>query len=151
MSFWVKLAIIVGIVVAVFSWHSYDKHVAVQAGKNQVRLEYSLKLETARHEKDALEASLRDKQKKALEEKNEKIKDISRRLDSVLSSLQHYKSCSELTGQSASITAPCRSRELSREDGEFLAREAAKAQSVVEERDYYYGRYEDARKSLEPR
>lgn len=38
--------------------------------------------------------------------------------------------------------------ELSREDGEFLAWEAARAERIMKERDDYYNKYESARKRL---
>ena len=36
-----------------------------------------------------------------------------------------------------------------KEDAEFLTREAARADRVTEERNYYYDRYEDARRLLQ--
>ena len=151
MSFWAKLLIIVGVFSAFFVWHLVDKTEAVKAAKNEVVIEYTQKENEARVAKERDEKALRAAQAQALKDKDEKIKAISSQLDSTLSSLQHYKACSELVAKPASIGTPCPSRELSREDGQFLAREAAKADSVVVERDYYYGRYEDARKRLEAR
>jgi len=43
----------------------------------------------------------------------------------------------------------CTARELYREDAEFLTGEAARAESVLIERDYYYERYESARKRID--
>lgn len=42
----------------------------------------------------------------------------------------------------------CTARELYREDAEFLVREAARADQVVAERNYYYQQYEKSRKVL---
>lgn len=43
----------------------------------------------------------------------------------------------------------CSGSELYREDAEFLLREAARADALIIERDYYYNQYEDARKTLD--
>lgn len=49
----------------------------------------------------------------------------------------------------APIIGTCTGRELYAEDGEFLTREAARADKVVVERNYYYTQYENARKVLD--
>ena len=151
MSFWFKLGAMGALIVALISWHIIDKSAAVEAAKNEVRVAYMQKLEEASRNRALVEDRLRDNQILALKKKNEEIKNISTRLDSALSSLQFYRSCYELTSKAASIGTPCPSRELSREDAEFLTREAARAQAVVEERDFYYGQYEAARRSLDAR
>jgi hypothetical protein len=46
------------------------------------------------------------------------------------------------------VVQACTARELYREDAEFLTREAARAQSVIAERNYYYQQYEKVRKQL---
>lgn len=43
----------------------------------------------------------------------------------------------------------CTGAELYREDGLFLAREAARAERITKERDFYYEQYERARAALE--
>jgi hypothetical protein len=42
----------------------------------------------------------------------------------------------------------CTGRELYREDGQFLRGEAARAEALIIERDYYYNLYEETRKKL---
>lgn len=46
-------------------------------------------------------------------------------------------------------TEACTGGQLYREDGEFLIREASRANEVVVERDFFYKAYEDARKTLD--
>lgn len=46
------------------------------------------------------------------------------------------------------VLPPITGMSLSREDGEFLAGEAARAEQYLQERDFYYERYEAARKEL---
>lgn len=45
--------------------------------------------------------------------------------------------------------AACTGAELYRQDGEFLAGEATRAEKVMRERDYYYDQYEQARKKID--
>lgn len=47
------------------------------------------------------------------------------------------------------VKEACTGRELYQEDGEFLIGEAARADKLIGERDYYYERYEAARIKLE--
>lgn len=148
MSFWVKITIVLAMLLAAFSWHVWDKREAAIAERNKIELFYSQKAAEESHKRDLIEQQLIDSNAEALEKKNDKIKSISSKLDATLSSLQFYRECSSIVPKATSITAPCPSRELSRQDAEFLAREAAKADSVVEERDYYYGQYEKARSLL---
>lgn len=53
------------------------------------------------------------------------------------------------TGEVASVGGSCTAAQLYREDSEFLTREASRAESVLDERDYYYNAYENARKKLD--
>ena len=54
------------------------------------------------------------------------------------------------TGNNPNSGNTCTAAQLYREDAEFLTREAARAESVLIERDYYYERYESIRKQLSP-
>lgn len=49
---------------------------------------------------------------------------------------------------SSPVGNSCTGRELYQEDGLFLRGEAARAEALIAERDYYFQRYEDARKKL---
>jgi hypothetical protein len=50
--------------------------------------------------------------------------------------------------QDAPTVQACTAGELYREDAEFLTREAARADQILAERNYYYQRYESVRKEL---
>lgn len=52
-------------------------------------------------------------------------------------------------GPAPAASSSCTGAQLYREDGEFLAGEAARAEKVRLERDYWYEQYETARKLLE--
>lgn len=129
---------------AVYTAHKYEvkKAVdeAVQVTKDQYKEEYLDDLTEKLEASSELNASLQG----SIKEKNDKIDSISARLNSALNSLSKRPSRKEAEGSqhndsicSSSITGS----ELSREDGEFLAREAAAAMSIVVERDFYYDAY----------
>ena len=91
---------------------------------------------------------------KLTEKKNAQIKNINSQLNATVSELRKRPSRIEFSSNSssnASNTSPCTGAQLSREDGEFLAGEAARAQVLVAERDYYYNLYEQARIKLNER
>lgn len=50
---------------------------------------------------------------------------------------------------SPEATSSCTGTQLYREDGEFLAGEASRAERIMQERDFYYERYEEARTQIE--
>lgn len=79
--------------------------------------------------------------------KNAEIKDIRTQLDSALVELRKRPSrmpVPDTTGAAKGATGA----ELSREDAEFLAREAARADSVIAQLKYCYKMYDEARDIL---
>ena len=128
---------------ALLGLHYYDKEQAI----SQVKREYAIKsaevITRTERATQALEAS----HVKEVLEKDEKINRISADLDVAIKRLQHrpLRSSSPL---STSDTRACRGSELYREDAEFLTREAARADKLIEERNYYYREYENARSKL---
>lgn len=81
----------------------------------------------------------------ALQKKNSDAAIRIKRLNSEL--LKRPKRTS--SSVSPSVGSTCTGAQLYREDGEFLAGEASRAQRIMEERNYYYERYEDARQQIE--
>jgi hypothetical protein len=79
------------------------------------------------------------------DEKDAKINLINSQLNTVLVSLHNRPSRPETITSDSPSSQACTGRELYREDGEFLAREAARAERVLAERDYYYQQYEEVR------
>jgi hypothetical protein len=146
--------LIIATVMLGFLWglHSYDKENAVR--KAETAIELRLKTE----QQQAVLAAIADTQKandvivnKSLEtikERDEQIKTIKRKLASAVDSLQDRPSRSEQHPSNSNIAITCTGRELSREDGEFLAREASEAEKLIYERDYYYNEYENVRIQL---
>jgi hypothetical protein len=132
------------VLVALWGFHEYDKAQAVKA----VRTEYQNKskeyAERTERATKALEASLRS----SMKAKDEKIKTIDSELSVAIERLRHRKP-RPVDIKTVTITEACTGAQLFREDGEFLAGEAARADKVMAERDFYYERYEDARKELD--
>lgn len=89
-------------------------------------------------------------QSKALERlKDEQIKSINDKLNAALNSLHNRPSRPSIEYVTiAEDRSSCTGRELFREDAEFLTREAARADRILKERDYYFEQYENARKKL---
>lgn len=85
-------------------------------------------------------------------EKNEEISKLNLTVNDLRYSLRNRPSRETIRyAESPENPRACTGAELSREDGEFLAGEAARAQVLVAERDYYYNLYEQARIKLNER
>lgn len=127
--------------------HWHDKQKAISHTRLEIASEYLKEVSKLEAERFLVERELRDSLHVAIQEKDYEIKTITDRLDSSLVSLQQLRSKYEAnTNTSNSCTKP--PTEFYREDGEFLAREAARAEKVLKERDFYYERYEEARRRL---
>ena len=124
---------------------------AVQAAKTELNKEYSEKLEKANKEAKKAQDDFVAFHLNELQDKDEKIKSITDERDRLVSSLSNRpkRSPSANNPISPKDSPSCTGRELYQEDGEFLAREAARADKLIEERDFYYRQYEKARLMLE--
>ncbi|HEU0145212.1 MAG TPA: hypothetical protein VFQ47_10540 [Nitrososphaera sp.] len=82
--------------------------------------------------------------------KDGQLKTLNTQLATALSELHKRPSRASTPNptQVTSVTASCTGTQLFKEDGQFLAREAARGDKVIIERDYYYQQYEEARKML---
>lgn len=105
-------------------------------------------VEKAREEARAgmVEESIHAAASLRLKEKEDEVASLRSNLNRTLRLLDSRPSRSSPAPQAASS---CTGAELYREDGEFLAREAARAEKVRVERDYWYNQYEAARILLE--
>lgn len=136
------------------TWHHNRVEKAVEAARSSLTQKYSdeyvLGLESSLKASGALLAdALKDKE--TLE--NEKTA-LSNTHKLMVDGLRNRASRAESKASSTNITAApivvtCTGAELSREDAEFLAGEAARAEAVLKDRDFYYKRYEDARNKVE--
>lgn len=144
MSTRAKIIALAAFLVALWAFHEYDKAQAVNEVVEQAeKASKDYKERTERVQK-TLDASHR----LALKEKDVKITSIERNLRSDIERLRNR----EVRPNVVTITETretCTGTGLYREDAEFLTREAARAEKVRIERDYYWQRYENARLELE--
>lgn len=139
-----KLLVCVAILFGLSVWHVYDKRHAV----HQERQVWVQKLEKATKAQVAVNKELQAATNQRKKEYEAQTKDLQRKLDDALVSLRHRQSRPKHL-VITEVRETCTGRELYREDAEFLTREAARAEQLIEERDYYYNAYEDARLKLE--
>ena len=148
---WIAIAILVSVIGA-FIWHGNELSGARKEATADVVKEYSndaleQSLETVQTEKQIVEDAL-----KAERKKNDAKQAIIDRNAALIRSLQHRttrEDSKEANSSAPEAGSSCTGAELHREDGEFLAREASRAEAVVVERNYYYNEYESLRKTLE--
>ena len=148
---WIAIAILVSVIGA-FIWHENELSGARKEATADVVKEYSndaleQSLEAIQTEKQIVEDAL-----KAERKKNDAKQGIIDRNAALIRSLQHRptrEDSKEANPSTPEAGSPCTGAELHREDGEFLAREASRADEVIVDRDFYYERYEDARQQLE--
>lgn len=128
---------------ALWGLHEYDKGVEVARIKKEYADKSAEVITRTERATTALEAS----HVKEVQEKDEKINRISADLDVAIKRLQH-RPLRASNPNTTSSPSSCRGSELYREDAEFLTREAARAEKLIEQRDYYYREYENARREL---
>lgn len=90
-----------------------------------------------------------DESLKLEREKNEEITKLNTTVSSLRNSLRNRPGRETIVYRdNPGALQACTGAELSREDGEFLAGEAARAEALIVERDFYYKQYEQVRKNL---
>ncbi len=138
-------------IVAFLAFHFVDKHNAVKASRIEYTIELNKAVEKEKDKRIKLEKELNEKHTIALKQKDDKIQSIDAELSVALKRLSNRptRPISMPSPTTTTVVQSCTGRELYKEDGQFLAREAARAEKVIAERDYYYNQYENARKELE--
>lgn len=146
-----KYLVMGAFLVAFLTFHYVDKHNAVKASRIEYTLELTKAVEKEKEVRRNLEKDLNALHTKALKDKDEKLSTIDAELQLALKRLSDRpKRPNSLPPPvSPTVEQTCTGRELYQEDGQFLAREAARAEALIAERDYYYNEYENARKELE--
>lgn len=146
-----KLLLILALLTGLYGAHEWDKSKAVRQAvvvtETRLNASYALSQKKA----DELAAKRAESLQKHADfvrnTKDETIQTITRERDIAISELRNRPkrpSPSNPTPNPSSGQA-CTARELYQEDAEFLTREAARAESVLVERDYYYEQYEKVR------
>lgn len=144
MSTRAKIIALAAFLVALWAFHEYDKAQAVNEVVEQAEKASKEYKERTERVQKTLDASHR----LALKEKDVKITSIERNLRSDIERLRNR----EVRPNVVTITETretCTGTGLYREDAEFLTREAARAERIREERDFYWQQYENARLELE--
>lgn len=148
MSIWYKIGAVGVLIAALIGWHTLDKRNAVNKAVEATVASYQARVNLEVIKAKEVETALLNSALASLKEKNERIKNIDAKLSSALNSLSKRPSRSEYNPSASQVGKTCTGAELLREDGEFLAREAARADQLIIERDYYYAEYERAREAL---
>lgn len=148
MLMWIRIAIVSSVFAALIGFHlnAIDK-AEDRVNKKWEAAELEKDLERKEKEKTILDNAL------VLErEKNAEITKLSRTVDNLRYSLRNRPSRETIRYvEHSEAPRTCTGSELSREDGEFLAGEAARAAVIAKERDYYYRQYEQVRIKLNER
>ena len=142
-----KLIALGTIIAALGAFHYIDKGNALREQENAFKARLELSVAKAKADTKETEKKLADSALKGEQDKNEKLQDINAKLSATIISLQQRPS-RPTSPTTTTVVQACTGRELFKEDGEFLAREAALADKVVVERDFYYEQYERAREIL---
>ena len=126
MNIYYKLVIALILVGSVWGLHVYDKHKAVEQAKAVQLAEFNKQVLDSVLLSIDVEQKIKDDTKKLIDEKTKQLTDITRERNRLVRMLQHRPSRNE-SPVFTDTGSTCTGRELSREDGEFLAREAARA------------------------
>ena len=138
-----KIIATVIVLMALLGLHYYDKNNAIQELNREHQRQSAEVITRTERATQALEASsVKDKK-----ELNEKINRISDERDDAIKRLQH-RPLRSVSSASSPAGSPCTGAKLPREDAEFLTRESARADRIMEQRDYYWNEYEKARMQL---
>lgn len=143
-----KILIAITAMLLLVGAHEYDKVQAVNKAKHSVEQIYQVKLTQAELKAKNDSITLLTQSAQLKEQKDEQIKGINRKLDVALSQLRNRQERPTNYTPPTTVVQACSARELYREDAEFLTREAARADSIIVERDYYYNEYEKAREVI---
>lgn len=147
LSFIAIAIVIIGIVL----WHNSRVDFAVEQATNQLTDQYELQKQKEIAKVEETSSELLQQAYTLLENKQNEIEAITSERDNLVSELRkrskRTKSDTDSTVTKGSGT--CTGAELFREDAEFLAREASRADRILIERNKYYELYEQARLKLQ--
>lgn len=152
MSLIEKIIAVLAILAALYAVHYAAVKKAVHEEHEAVVKTYEDQVAVAQAGKLAAESRLVLQKTQADLEKQSEIKNLDTQYSTLVSSLRKRATRAEASQAGSSAIAgtigSCTGAQLYRDDAEFLAGYAQQAEGVRIERDYYYGRYEAARKLL---
>lgn len=148
----IKIGAFVLLAALCFGWHVKDKQEGISEAVERATSDLIAKYDKALRleQEKALKASndLQAKADKDRQERDDKINRINADLNVALIELRKRPERPSDYTPNPDNPSTCTGAELYREDAEFLAREAARAERVKQERDYYYQSYEEVRKKV---
>lgn len=147
MSFKLKLVLLGVLLASVIGYHHLSKKNAVRDALNAQTVLYESLMQEERIRAQETTNLLLTAMVEDMKEKDEEIQNITADRDDLLRRLSKRPSREDSSSASQDRNT-CTGAELLREDGEFLAREAARADKILTERNYYYEQYERARRAL---
>jgi len=148
---WWLIAFLSVLIVSAYGWHALDKKAALKAHTVLLNASWTTQVEASRQKAEATTKLLQKGADERKESKYLSLQSINNRL--LIDNRELQQRASRPTPQDNSIPPvigeTCTATQLYREDAEFLAGEAARAESVLIERNYYYEQYEAARRASE--
>lgn len=132
-------------------WYTHvEVRDAISATKVEMTTEYQKKIDEQIAAARVVEDDLRAHTLQYEQVQNEKLKTISTQLDAANRKLRDRPSreSAQTNPSNSGDHEACTGAKLFREDGEFLTGEAARADTILSQRDYYYQQYELVRKEL---
>lgn len=149
MSILNKIIAIIGLIIVLIAIHTYDKQSSIKKAVQEVHQSYSLATKQVEAKAKDEKIALLQEQEKDRKGRDEKIRIIGNERDAALRMLSTREKRSKGSGEHTEARAACTGRELYKEDGEFLTREASRAEQLIVERDFYFGQYESVRLMIE--
>ena len=150
----VKLVVLITIIISLFAYHKIQINKAVTESVTEIEL--NLAKENFRLKERSLNAqiALQESFDNIQKDKDAKIKNLNARVASLTRSLQERPSRPESSGVSNDSRVEetkqgATGAQLYRQDGEFLAREAARAELIKEELLTCYKSYDTAKAALD--
>jgi len=152
---WWSIVAVGVVVVSLYGAHKVSVHNAVKLNTQEVvaqmNKEYQIKLDKAVTNAIASTKQLQADADAKKDEKYAKLESNNAKLLADVKFLQRRakRPSPEVIAKSSESGSTCTAAQLYREDAEFLTGEAARAESVLIERDSYYERYNAAKRELD--
>lgn len=137
----------IGLTMGAYFWHTAEVRSAVKLAITQTEQIYKDQLQAQKDKAKETEQKLYQESIDRMVEKDEQIKNLNSRVATLNRRLQERNRRTDNTNDSGTA-GTCTGAELYREDGQFLAGEAARADRILAERDFYYHSYEAVRRKL---
>ena len=144
----IKLVFAFALLGGLYVGHLYLVDKAVDAKELSMKKEFHKQMLESIEDATKTEDKLRNSLNKKIQERDKQIANITAehaRLNRMLNTRLSREDNSKTPGSEPS----CTGSQLYREDGEFLAGEASRAEKLIEDRDFYYQVYLQTKNELE--